>query len=241
MLYMFLKTWVVAPVVTVLFRPTVVGAHYVPDSGPAILASNHLASSDHIFMPIAVKRQIFFLAKSEYFTGQGVMGKIVAWFFRAINQIPMDRSGGTRSAAALSAGVDTLAKGHLLGIYPEGTRSPDGRLYRAKLGVARLALESGAQVIPIAMIGTDVVQPVGRLFPAPWRQKKGMRVTTVFGEPLDFSHLRHQAEEQQVVRHVADRILRAIQELSGQEYVDSYAADVKRAASRNRSALGGVG
>lgn len=235
MVYMFLKNWVVAPFINLTFRPKVVGAHNVPRTGAAILASNHLAAADHIFMPIAVDRQIFFLAKSDYFTGKGLKGKIVAWFFRAINQIPMDRSGGKKSAASLSAGGKKLAEGELLGIYPEGTRSHDGRLYRAKIGVARLVLESGAPVIPIAMIGTDVVQPLGSPFPAPWRQKKGFRVTTIFGEPLDFSHLRGRAGDRDVVRQIADEIVQAIQELSGQEYVEAYAADVKRAQAHGKT------
>ncbi|MDO5618468.1 lysophospholipid acyltransferase family protein [Kocuria sp.] len=236
MVYMFLKNWVVAPFINLFFRPKVVGAHHVPARGPAILASNHLAAADHIFMPIAVERQIFFLAKSDYFTGKGVTGRLVAWFFRAINQIPMDRSGGKKSAMSLSAGGKKLAEGELLGIYPEGTRSPDGRLYRGKVGVARLVLESGAPVIPIAMIGTDVVQPLGKLFPAPWRQKNGFRVTTVFGEPMDFSHLRERAGDQDVARQISDDIVAAIQKLSGQEYVPAYAADVKRAAAQRNGA-----
>lgn len=234
MVYMFLKNWVVAPFINLTFRPKVVGAHNVPSTGAAILASNHLAAADHIFMPIAVQRQIFFLAKSDYFTGKGVKGRIVAGFFRAINQIPMDRSGGRKSAASLSAGGQKLAEGELLGIYPEGTRSHDGRLYRAKIGVARLVLESGAPVIPIAMIGTDVVQPLGTPFPAPWRQKKGFRVTTIFGEPMDFSHLRGRAGDRDVVRQIADEIVQAIQQLSGQEYVEAYAADVKRAQAQGK-------
>lgn len=232
MVYMFLKNWVVAPFINLTFRPKVVGAQHVPHTGPAILASNHLSAADHIFMPIAVERQIFFLAKSDYFTGRNLKGKIVAWFFRAINQIPMDRSGGKKSAASLSAGGKKLAEGQLLGIYPEGTRSHDGKLYRGKIGVARLVLESGAPVVPIAMIGTDVVQPLGKPFPAPWRQKNGFRVTTVFGEPLDFSHLRDRAGDREVVREITDQIVAAIQKLSGQEYMEAYAADVKRAAAK---------
>lgn len=231
MVYMFLKDWVVAPLVNALFRPQVEGAHHVPETGAAILASNHLSASDHIFMPIAVRRQIFFLAKSDYFVGRSLKGRAIAAFFRAINQIPMDRSGGRKSAASLSAGGRKLAEGELLGIYPEGTRSHDGRLYRGKIGVGRLVLESGAPVIPIAMIGTDAVQPLGRLFPAPWRQK-GTRVRTVFGEPLDFSRYQGRTGDREAVREITDEIVRAIQRLSGQEYVDAYAADARRAAAR---------
>ncbi|ROZ64007.1 1-acyl-sn-glycerol-3-phosphate acyltransferase [Kocuria soli] len=233
MVYMFLKDWVVAPFVNLIFRPKVVGAENVPTSGPAILASNHLSAADHIFMPIAVQRQIFFLAKSDYFTGKGLKGRVVGEFFRAINQIPMDRSGGKKSAASLSAGGKKLAEGELLGIYPEGTRSHDGRLYKGKIGVAKLVLESGAPVVPIAMIGTDVVQPLGTPFPAPWRQKNGFRVTTIFGEPLDFSDLRQRSDEREVARRITDEIVEAIQKLSDQEYVDAYAADIKRELAKD--------
>lgn len=234
MVYMFLKDWIVTPVINAVFRPEVEGAHHVPSQGAAILASNHLSAADHIFMPIAVQRQIYFLAKSDYFTGRSLKGRAVAAFFRAINQIPMDRSGGRKSAASLSAGGRKLAEGELLGIYPEGTRSHDGRLYRAKIGVARLVMESGAAVIPIAMINTDVVQPLGTPFPAPWRQK-GKRVKTIFGEPLDFSEYKGRTGDRVAAREISDRITQAIQELSQQEYVDTYAADARRAAEHGAS------
>lgn len=224
MVYMFLKRYVVGPVVNTVYRPKAVGLENVPAQGPAILASNHLSISDSVFMPVAVPRQVYFLAKSEYFTGPGLKGKIVGAFFRAINQIPMDRAGGKASAQALSAGGKVLVDGNLLGIYPEGTRSPDGRLYKGKIGVARLALETGAPVIPIAMVGTDKIQPVGARFPDPRRAK----VTTVFGEPLDFSHLKGQHGNHATMREVTDQIMAAIQALSGQETVDVYAANYKK-------------
>lgn len=200
MVYMFLRNYVVAPVVNRVCRPTVIGLEHVPSHGPAILASNHLSVPDTIFMPVAVPRQVFFLAKSEYFNTPGLKGRLTAAFFKAINQIPMDRRGGQASAKSLSAGGQALAEGKLLGIYPEGTRSPDGRLYRGKVGVARLALESGAPVIPVAMIGTDKMQPLGSRFPDPRRA----RITTIFGEPMDFSHLRGQQVDHATLRRVTD-------------------------------------
>ena len=224
MVYMFLKRYVVGPVVNTVYRPKAVGLENVPAKGAAILASNHLSISDSVFMPVAVPRQVYFLAKSEYFTGRGVKGKIVGAFFRAINQIPMDRAGGKASAQALSAGGQALQDGKLLGIYPEGTRSPDGRLYRGKIGVARLALETGAPVVPIAMVGTDKIQPLGSKFPDPRKAK----VTTIFGEPLDFSHLKGQHGNHSVMREVTDQIMTAIQELSGQDIADVYAANHKK-------------
>ncbi|HST72717.1 MULTISPECIES: lysophospholipid acyltransferase family protein [Kocuria] len=225
MVYMFLKRYVVGPLVNVAFRPEVRGLHHVPAEGPAILASNHLSVSDSVFMPVAVPRQVFFLAKADYFNGPGLKGRVTSAFFRAINQIPMDRSGGRASARSLSAGGRKLQEGQLLGIYPEGTRSPDGRLYKGKIGVARLALESGAPVVPIAMVGTDKVQPIGARMPLPRRKA---RVATVFGEPLDFSRYQGRQGEHALLREVTDEIMHAIQALSGQVYVDVYAADQKR-------------
>ena len=225
MVYMFLKRYVFGPLVNAAFRPEVRGLEHVPGEGPAILASNHLSVSDSVFMPVAVPRQVFFLAKSDYFTGPGVKGRATAAFFRAINQIPMDRTGGRASVKALSAGGRKLQEGELLGIYPEGTRSPDGRLYKGKIGVARLALETGAPVVPIAMVGTDKVQPVGARMPLP---RPGARVTTVIGEPLDFSRYQGRQGEHALLREVTDEIMRAIRALSGQEYVDTYAAERKK-------------
>ena len=231
MVYMFLRNYVVAPVVNLVCRPTVIGLEHVPAHGPAILASNHLSVPDTIFMPVAVPRQVYFLAKSEYFTTPGIRGRIVAAFFRAINQIPMDRRGGSASAKSLSAGGQALAEGKLVGIYPEGTRSPDGRLYRGKVGVARLALETGAPVVPVAMIGTDKMQPLGSRFPDPRRA----RITTIFGAPLDFSGLKGQQGDHATLRRVTDEIMAAIQQLSGQETADGYASEHKRRLAEERS------
>ena len=216
-----MKRIFLGPVLKLLFRPWVKGLDNIPAEGPAIIASNHLSFSDSIFMPLMVRRPVVFLAKSEYFTGTGIKGRLTALFFRLTNQLPMDRSGGAASAASLTAGMEVLLNGGLLGIYPEGTRSPDSRLYRGKVGVARLALQAGVPVIPVAMIGTDKVQPIGKRLP------NIRRIGMIFGEPLDFSHYRDQAEDRDIQRKVTDQIMFELMRLSGQEYVDEYAAVVK--------------
>ncbi|MDY6055579.1 lysophospholipid acyltransferase family protein [Micrococcus sp.] len=219
--YWSARTFVVAPATRLLFRPWVKGLSNVPEEGAAILASNHLSVSDSVFMPAMLDRQVHFLAKKEYFTGRGARGWLTRRFFEATNQLPMDRSGGAASLRSLDAGLECLREGKLLGIYPEGTRSPDGRLHRGKIGVAKLALASGAPVVPIAMIGTDRVQPIGRTLPS--IRRLGM----IFGEPLDFSGRAESVNDHRVLREVTDEIMEAIRRLSGQEYVDAYAADVK--------------
>ena len=216
-----MKTFVLGPVLKTLFRPWVKGLDNVPAEGAAIIASNHLSFSDSIFMPLMVPRPVVFLAKSEYFTGKGIKGKLTAAFFRLTNQLPMDRSGGAASAQSLDAGMDVLKNGSLLGIYPEGTRSPDSRLYRGKVGVARLALQARVPVIPVAMIGTDKVQPIGKRVP------NIRRIGMIFGEPLDFSRYYGMENDRLIQRSVTDEIMYALMRLSGQEYVDEYAAAVK--------------
>jgi 1-acyl-sn-glycerol-3-phosphate acyltransferase len=219
--YWFMKTFVLGPVLKSLFRPWVKGLDNVPAEGAAILASNHLSFSDSIFMPLMVPRPVVFLAKSEYFTGKGIKGKLTAAFFRLTNQLPMDRSGGAASALSLNAGMDVLKNGSLLGIYPEGTRSPDARLYRGKVGVARLALQARVPVIPVAMIGTDKVQPIGKRVP------NIRRIGMIFGEPMDFSRYYGMEDDRLIQRSVTDEIMYELMRLSGQEYVDEYAAVVK--------------
>jgi 1-acyl-sn-glycerol-3-phosphate acyltransferase len=216
-----MKTFVLGPVVKLLFRPWVKGLDNVPAEGAAILASNHLSFSDSIFMPLMVPRPVIFLAKSEYFTGTGIKGRLTAAFFRLTNQLPMDRSGGAASARSLNAGMEVLRNGSLMGIYPEGTRSPDARLYRGKIGVARLALQARVPVIPVAMIGTDKVQPIGKRVP------NIRRIGMIFGEPLDFSRYYGMEDDRMVQRSVTDEIMYELMRLSGQEYVDEYAAVVK--------------
>ena len=231
MFYWLLKRIILGPVLLAIFRPWVRGEENVPDTGGAILASNHLSFSDSIFLPLVIKRRVTFLAKSDYFTGRGIKGRLTAFFFRGVGQLPVDRSGGEASEAALETGLRVLRRGDVLGIYPEGTRSPDGRLYRGKTGVARLALEARVPVLPVAMIGTDKVQPVGRRLP-----RLG-RVGIVIGAPLDFSRYEGMEDDRFVLRSITDEIMYELMELSGQEYVDVYAATMKeRIAAARRSA-----
>jgi 1-acyl-sn-glycerol-3-phosphate acyltransferase len=226
---------ILAPILRVVFRPWAEGTENVPHEGPAIIASNHLSFSDHFFGPLPLPRKVVFLAKAEYFTGSGLKGLVSKAFFRGIGQIPVDRGGGEASERALRTGLGVLAQGKLLGIYPEGTRSPDGRLYRGKTGVARLALEAGAPVIPAVMVGTFEMQPSGRIRPN-LRIRPGVR----FGRPLDFSRYYGMPSDGAVLRAVTDEIMYSLMELSGQEYVDKYAqlAKAELQAARKRQAPG---
>ena len=222
MFYWFLKTIVLGPILRTIFRPWVRGLEHVPESGAAILASNHLSFSDSIFLPLVVPRRITFLAKMDYFTGRGVKGRTTAAFFRGMGQLPVDRSGGRASEAALRTGLRVLRRGELLGVYPEGTRSPDGRLYRGKTGVARMALEGNVPVLPVAMIDTDKVQPIGQKVP------NLRRPGIIIGPPLDFSRYEGMEGDRFVLRSITDEIMYELMKLSGQEYVDVYAASVKQ-------------
>ncbi|MEN9606258.1 MAG: hypothetical protein RL605_86 [Actinomycetota bacterium] len=221
MAYFILKTFVLGPLLKLLFRPWVRGMENIPTNGAAILASNHLSFSDSIFLPLQVRRPVVFLAKSEYFTGKGVKGALVRWFFKSTGQLPIDRSGGKASEASLNTGLGVLAQGLLLGIYPEGTRSPDGRLYRGRTGIARMVLEAKVPVIPVAMIDTEKVQPIGKRLP------RIRRVGIVVGEQLDFSRFDGMEGDRVVLRAVTDEIMYELKRLSGQEYVDLYASSVK--------------
>jgi 1-acyl-sn-glycerol-3-phosphate acyltransferase len=222
--YSLLKYVVLGPILRLIFRPIVEGRDYVPREGAAIIASNHLSFSDSIFMPLMVRRKVTFVAKAEYFQGTGLKGWLTKMFFVGTGTIPVDRSGGRAAQAAIDTGLRVLRDGELFGIYPEGTRSPDGRLYRGKTGVARLALESGAPVIPVAMLNSDTVQPPGRIRPTI------MRVRIAFGPPLDFSRYEGMAGDRFVERAVTDEIMYELMELSGREYVDVYAAKLKEKA-----------
>lgn len=221
MAYFILKTFVLGPILRFIFRPWVRGVENVPTSGAAILASNHLSFSDSIFLPLQCPRPVVFLAKSEYFTGKGIKGALVRWFFLATGQLPIDRSGGKASEAALNTGLGVLEQGQLLGIYPEGTRSPDGRLYRGRTGIARMVLEAKVPVVPVAMIDTEKVQPIGKRLP------RVRRVGIVYGKPLDFSRFDGMEGDRIVLRAVTDEIMYELMKLSGQEYVDQYASTVK--------------
>ncbi|HZL80574.1 MAG TPA: lysophospholipid acyltransferase family protein [Demequina sp.] len=231
MLYGFVKA-TLGSALKVFYQPWIRGQQNIPSDGPAILASNHLAVIDSFFLPLMIRREVVFMGKSDYFTGTGIKGKAVAAFMRGVGTIPVDRSGGKASEAALRTGLKRLAEGELFGIYPEGTRSPDGRLYRGKTGVARLALESGAPVIPVAMIGTNIAQPIGRKIP------KLHRIGVVVGEPLDFSRYAGMHGDRFVLRSITDEIMYELMRLSGQEYVDIYAATMKNrmAAAKKEAA-----
>jgi 1-acyl-sn-glycerol-3-phosphate acyltransferase len=217
MAYRLLKSFLI-PILTLLFRPKVTGLRNVPHTGPVIIASNHLSFSDSIFMPLVVPRKVTFLAKSEYFTSPGIKGFIKKLTFIALGQVPVDRSGGRRSEAALLTGLSLLQAGDCLGIYPEGTRSPDGRLYKGRTGIARMAIESGAAIVPVAMFNTAEIQPTGQVVP------KVRRVEMVFGEAMYFEG---DVTDLKLLREVTDRIMNTIQSLSGQEYVDMYASEAK--------------
>ncbi|MFK0048739.1 lysophospholipid acyltransferase family protein [Streptomyces sp. NPDC090741] len=221
MFYQLLKHVLLGPLLRLLFRPRIEGLENIPAEGAAIIAGNHLSFSDHFLMPAILKRRITFLAKAEYFTGPGVKGRLTAFFFRSAGQIPVDRSGKDAGQAALREGLGVLAKGELLGIYPEGTRSHDGRLYKGKVGVAAMALGAGVPVVPCAMVGTFEIQPPGQKIP------NIRRVTIRFGKPLEFSRYDGMEGERAVLRAVTDEIMYAVLGLSGQEYVDRYAAEVK--------------
>jgi 1-acyl-sn-glycerol-3-phosphate acyltransferase len=231
--YWLAKFVLLGPFLRGLWRPWTEGLENIPDDRPAILASNHLSFCDSFFMPVMVKRKVTFLAKAEYFTTPGIKGFFSRLFFAGVGQVPIDRSDSDASRAALNTGVRVLREGKLLGIYPEGTRSPDGRLYRGKTGVARMVLESGAVVIPCAMVNTDVIQPSGRLIPR-LRPRPGVR----FGKPLDFSRYDGMAGDRFVERSITDEIMYELMQLSGQEYVDQYAAKVKRSQGLDREAFG---
>jgi 1-acyl-sn-glycerol-3-phosphate acyltransferase len=212
------------PFLMILFRPKVKGLRNVPATGPLIIASNHLSFSDSIFMPLVVPRKVTFLAKSEYFTSPGPKGLLKKLTFIALGQVPVDRSGGRRSEAAIITGLQVLSEGKCLGIYPEGTRSPDGRLYKGRTGIARLAIESGAPIIPVAMFNTEKIQPTGQVIP------NIQRVGMTFGEPMYFDG---DSTDLAYLRVVTDQIMNRIKELSGQEYVDEYAVKVKKPGKKS--------
>ena len=224
--YWVLKNVLLGPAITKVFRPITEGVQHVPDQGAAIIASNHLSFADWLFMPLALDRRITFIAKSDYFTRAGLKGWFQKRFFAGTGQVPIDRSGGRASESALRAGLKVLQRDELFGIYPEGTRSHDGRLYKGRTGVARLALLSGAPVIPSAIIGTDIIAPPGKII------TKIVSPTVKFGAPLDFSRYEGMSEDRFILRSITDEIMYAIMELSGQEYVDMYAPAAKEAAAR---------
>jgi 1-acyl-sn-glycerol-3-phosphate acyltransferase len=229
-IYWLLKNLLLGPPIRRIFQPIEEGIENVPVSGPAIIASNHLSFADWLFMPLALDRRVTFVAKSDYFTGVGLKGWVQRRFFAGTGQVPIDRSGGLASESALRAGLKVLQRGELFGIYPEGTRSHDGRLYKGRTGVARLALLAGVPVIPSAIIGTDLIAPPGKIV------TRIVSPTVRFGTPLDFSRYSGMSEDRFVLRSITDEIMYAIMELSGQEYVDVYAPTAKALAAREAAA-----
>ncbi|MGD9959667.1 lysophospholipid acyltransferase family protein [Nocardioides sp.] len=226
MLYWFMKWIALGPALRVIFRPQASGVENVPDEGPAILASNHLSYADWLFMPMMLSRRVTFVAKAEYFTTPGLKGWFQKKFFSGAGQVPIDRAGANAAEGAMKSAEQILAKGELFGIYPEGTRSHDGKLYRGKTGVARLALETGAPVIPVAVVGTDVVAPPGKKFGT------FTRPLVRFGEPLDFSRYEGLENDRYILRSITDEIMYEIMRLSGQEYVDMYATRAKEESKK---------
>lgn len=227
----FLKWVAVGPTVRVIFRPKAEGVANVPRAGAAILASNHLSAADWIFMPLALRRKVTFLAKAEYFTGSGVRGWLQRTFFSGSGQVPVVRTSASPADDAVRTGVGVLRQGGLLGLYPEGTRSPDGRLYRGKTGVARLALETGAPVIPVGMIYRRQQLPFGR---------EVTRVEVRFGQPLSLSLEPSAAGDPHAERLLTDEIMHGIAELSGQQYVDVDAAKFKKMTEDTGSVTPGM-
>ncbi len=219
---------VAGPVLHVLWRPSISGAANVPASGGAILASNHLSVVDSLFLPLMLERPVTFAAKSEYFTGTRLIDRVTAAYLRRTKQLSVDRSEARSSRGMLEAALSLLRAGELFGIYPEGTRSPDGRLYRGRTGVGWLALASGLPVIPVAMAGTDHVLPPGRKIP-----RLG-QVEVRVGKPMSFAHHGDTGAPARARRAITDEVLRAIQELSGQEYVHVYASARKEQLAASR-------
>ncbi|MGX1810443.1 lysophospholipid acyltransferase family protein [Nocardia sp. NPDC055321] len=221
MFYWLLKFVLVGPLIQLINRPKVEGVENIPADGAAILAGNHLSFTDWLFTPLASPRRITYLAKAEYFTTPGFKGRLQRFFFSGTGQYPIDRTGASAAESALNTARKLLGEGRLVGLYPEGTRSPDGRLYKGKTGVARLALETGVPVIPVALIGTDEVCPPG---PFRWRPRK---VTVKFGKPIDFSRYEGMGGNRFVERAVTDEIMYELMQMGEQEYVDVYAASLK--------------
>lgn len=219
---------VIGPFLHAIGRPKVVGLENVPPVGAAILASNHLSFIDSMYLPLVISRPVVFPAKAEYFTAKGPLGRLWAAYLRSTNQLEMNRDGARSAQATLEAALDLLRAGELFGFYPEGTRSPDGRLYRGRSGIGWLAMNSGVPVIPVAMMGTRKMLPPGAPLPRP------TRIEVRIGKPLEFGQLAGEPPAR-ARRIVADEVMRAIGELSGQEYVHQYASDVKTQLAKGKT------
>ncbi|APT85113.1 lysophospholipid acyltransferase family protein [Corynebacterium aquilae] len=223
--YWVFKNILFGPALRVYNRPEITGLSNLPSSGPAILASNHQSVMDSFYLPLLVSRQITFLAKSEYFTGTGFVGALQRWFFTSVGQVPIERGNESAAKDALDAAEKVLAKGDVLGIYPEGTRSPDGRIYKAKTGMARIALNTGAPIVPVAMFGSRKANPIGSWIVRP------AKVRIALGAPIDpIAYVESKGLDpasREAQRALADHVQRILTDMTGNEYVDMYAADVK--------------
>ena len=229
--YWLLKFVFLGPLLRFVFRPWSDGSENIPEEGPVILASNHLSYSDWLFMPLVISRRVTFVAKAEYFEGAGVKGRLQKGFFAGSGQVPIDRTSGSAAAGAIKTQLRLLADGQICGIFPEGTRSHDGRLYRGRTGVARLALEARVPVIPVAVVNTDVVAPPGKVF------GKLARPGVIFGKPLDFSRYEGLENDRYILRAITDEIMYEIMKVSGQEYVDMYAQDAKKKQAKEKARI----
>jgi 1-acyl-sn-glycerol-3-phosphate acyltransferase len=218
--YWILKV-ILTPVLRVFYRVRVEGSDVVPTKGPVILAANHRSFLDSIFLPLVLRRRVTFVAKAEYFDDPKT-----AWFFRAVGQIPIRREGGSAAEGALTAATDVLRRGGVFAIYPEGTRTRDGYLHRGHTGVARLALKTGAPIVPVGLVGTDECQPTDRKLPRVFRT-----VWIRFGSPLPVAHYADRADERLVLRQVTDELMYEIRELSGYDYEDTYATKSRERAA----------
>ncbi|WP_316670002.1 lysophospholipid acyltransferase family protein [uncultured Propionibacterium sp.] len=231
MWYRFFKYALFRPGVRLLMHPRLVDEQNIPARGAAVLASNHLDAGDTFTLPAIMERHLIWPAKKELFEGKGLKMRVVAWFLRAVGMVPLDRSGGRASVDTMGPVETELAAGNLIGIFPEGTRTPDGNLYRGHTGAARLALEAGVPIIPVGMVNTRLRR--GLLGLPTMRDAR-----IVIGEPLDYTPWRGQADSVRVLRWVTDDVMARIQELSGQEYVDVYASRVKYGNLRGRDLTG---
>ncbi|WP_308431411.1 lysophospholipid acyltransferase family protein [Streptomyces lavendofoliae] len=209
------------PVLSLVCRPKMRGKEHIPPTGPVILAGNHVAFLDSLILQLVCQRRVIFIGKGEYMTGKGFKGKLQSWFFSSGGMIPVDRGHVGAASAALMTGCRLLNEGHAFGVFPEGTRSPDGRLYRGRTGIARLALMTGAPIVPFAVTGTEKVQPSGAGLPRP------ARVKVSFGAPLEFSRYDGLERDRYVLRAITDTVMNEVRQLSGQEYVDVYATKIK--------------
>lgn len=230
MFYWLLRHGIVGPYFDTVFRPWVVGEENIPERGPAIIAGNHLSVFDSFIAPLVIDRRMYYLAKADYFTGKGLKGKLVKWFMKGVGQLPIDRSGGKASEASLSTALRVLGRGDVLGIYPEGTRSPDGKLYRGRTGVARMVLEGQVPVVPCVVIDTERVMPPGQRIP------RVGRIGVIYGKPLDFSRYYGLTGDRFILRSITDEIMYEISRLGEQEYVDVYATSVKAKIEAERRA-----